>query len=265
MTRCKAILLVVPLVGTACIGKRSADAQTAAKTKTTPAPATAEAQPKVEAPPAKEEATPTPLAADPTPKINDRSRFQSLRPEAATMKTGDLVFIQSAARYATALGSAMPGTMNHVGVVFVTADGPQVVSAGNKLDQSSYDRFLRTNGSKGRIVIKRLADADRLLTDERMLPLKQFSFTSRGREFDYGFDWGDSTLYSSEYVYKAFDKGPGVQLGKKQTLASLGLDAAMAKQIGDKYGTALSVDTEVVTPTSIFEDERLITVFDSAS
>ncbi|MEM6990899.1 MAG: YiiX/YebB-like N1pC/P60 family cysteine hydrolase [Myxococcota bacterium] len=261
MTRTAAMIVAVLASSTACIGKRSSEQQVATKkapvAKQDPAPAGVE-------PPAKAERVPEPAVQQPLDPANTRARFQPTRPEAASLLTGDLVFVQGGSRHASALGAAMPGELNHVGLVFVTSDGPQVVSAGKKLDQASYDQWLRHN-SASHIVVKRLKDAEALLTDEKLLPLKQFSFTSRGRDYDYSFDWDDTNLYASEYVHKAFVKGPGVELGKKETLASLGLDAATAKAIGDKYGGTVDVNTEVVTVASIFADERLSTVFDSAA
>ena len=172
------------------------------------------------------------------------------------------MFVQSATDYATALGTVMPGEFNHVGLVFVTSDGPQVISAAKKLDQLPYDRWIRESKAS-RVVVKRLAHSETLLTKEKMLPLKRFSFSSRGLEYDYGFDWEDTTLYASEYIHKAFDLGPQITLGERKTLASLGVTKQNVRSVRDKHESQLSLQTEVVTPMSIFEDERLTVVFDN--
>lgn len=262
------VLAVLAVASTACIGKRSADRDPAKAG----AKANAAAKPVVASPPAFDE--PPPAVAQPvvaeiadpakaTRRPNSgRQQFESRRLEAATLKTGDLVFVQSAADYATALGTVMPGEFNHVGLVFVTSDGPQVISAAKKLDQFPYDRWIRESKAS-RVVVKRLAGSEALLTSEKMLPLKRFSFSSRGREYDYGFDWEDSTLYASEYIYKAFEQGPQITLGERKTLASLGVTQQNVQTVRAKHESQLSLQTKVVTPMSIFEDKRLTVVFDN--
>lgn len=278
----KVIAVAVLMVSTACIGKSSSSARAKAQAKANKAaadkaPEPAKPQAEVPAPADDSASARKPMTlrradADAgdggTAKLqapvddDPRAEYKSKRPEATQLQTGDVLFVSARTAYARALGSVFPGDINHVGLVFVTSDGPQVVSAGVKLDQLPYDRWLRVSGAS-RVVAKRLTDAS-ALSDEKMLPLKQFSFSSRGSEYDYALDWGDTSLYASEYVHKAFTKGPGVTLGKKQTLSALGVDAAALKKFGEAHSTTVAPDTEVVTPASMFEDTQLKTVFDVA-
>lgn len=193
-------------------------------------------------------------------KPNGREEFQSTRPESAQLETGDIVFIQSRSKEATSLGAAMKGKYNHVGIVFVNSDGPQVIAAEDSLRQLPYDKFIRKHGAT-RIAFKRLTDASKL-TKENLRPMQIFSFSARGNGYDFAFAWDDDKLYSSEYVHKAFGKVEGVDLGTKVTLESLGLSDELAKKLAKKSGAELDPKTEVVTPMSIFEDEDLKTVWE---
>ena len=237
------------------MGKRGAEQHAAPKKTASSAKGDAKFDAKAEA---KVDTVTPPKRADAKP--SGREEFQSKRPEAAQLETGDIVFIQSRSKQATALGAAMKGTYNHVGIVFVTSDGPQVIAAEDSLRQLPYDQFIRRHGAT-KIAFKRLTD-DSKLTKESLRPMQIFSFTTRGSDYDFAFGWDDDKLYSSEYVHKAFAKIDGVELGRKETLMSLGVTDALAKKLGAKSGVEIDSKTEVVTPSSIFEDEDLETVWE---
>ena len=262
-----ALVAGLAVASSACIGKRGAEDGGAAKKAAPVAKADAKfdseakAEPEVKADakaepdePAKNEL----VARKQTP--NGREEFQSIRPEAAQLETGDFVFVQSRSREATSLGAAMKGKYNHVGIVFVNSDGPQVIAAEDSVRQLPYDAFVRKHGAT-RIAFKRLTDASKV-TKESLRPLQIFSFSARGSGYDFAFSWDDDKLYLSEYVHKAFGKVEGVDLGTKVTLESLGLSDELAKRLAGKSGAVLDPKTEVVTPMSIFEDEDLKTVWE---
>jgi len=265
--RATSLLLASLLGGAGCI--QQADNGAAARAKPVakaPAPPAFDPPPTKVAPEAPVVAPPPAavpkkvLAPDPN---NPRARFQSKRPEASLLKTGDIIFVAAAAPHAKAAAAAMPGEFNHCGIIFVTSDGPQVMSADVKLDQRPYDQWLRIAGAS-RIVIKRLTDPT-LVSPENIRPLQIFALSVRGNAYDFGFDWeSDLEMYGSEFVHKAFAK-TGVELGTKQTLAALGLDADRAKKLTERHGAQIALDGTAVTPTSIFDDARLELVFDSAT
>lgn len=250
-----ALVAGLALASSACIGKRGAE-DGAAHKQAAPV-AVAKAEPEVKA---DIKAEPEPPTKELMKEPNGREEFQSTRPEAAQLETGDIVFVQSRTKEATSLGAAMKGEYNHVGIVFVNSDGPQVIAAEDSLRQLPYDMFVRRHGAK-KIAFKRLADASKV-TKESLRPLQIFSFSARGNGYDFAFAWDDDKLYSSEYVHKAFSKVEGVDLGTKVTLESLGLSDELAKKLAAKLGAEIDPKTEVVTPMSIFEDDDLKTVWE---
>lgn len=256
------------VASSACIGKRGAEDADASK-KAAPV---AKADPKLDADPEPETDAKAPAKAEPDEpeskkpaKVEAKTRsgreqFESKRPEATKLETGDLVFVQSRSKEATSLGAAMKGEYNHVGIAFVNSDGPQIIAAEDSLQQLPYDKFVLKHGAS-RIAFKRLTDRSKL-SKENLRPMQIFSFAARGSSYDFAFGWDDDTFYSSEYVHKAFAEVEGVDLGKKETLESLGLSDAIAKQLGKKLGTELDPKTEVVSPMSIFGDEDLELVWE---
>jgi Permuted papain-like amidase enzyme, YaeF/YiiX, C92 family len=77
-----------------------------------------------------------------------------------------------------------------------------------------------------------------------------------GRRYDARFGWGDDRIYCSELVVKAYERGAGVSLGRRERLGDLrlfGLEAAVEK----RWGGPVPKDLVLVTPASIAEDARL--------
>lgn len=245
------VAMIGLLVSSACIGKRAGE----------PPPRNREASPDSES--VAEDVT----AAEPTEEasvgLRARSAADSPAPdEASLIETGDLVFAECASKHARALQAVMPGEVNHVGVAFVTAKGPEILAAEEIVAQIPYDQWLR-RCRPTRVVIKRLRDAPTALAKDRLRPLQQFSIGAHGRRYDLAFDWEDERLYSSEYVRKAFAEGPQIELGRMQTPAELGVAAATIEDHNRRHETKLSLQTSVVSPSSIMADGALTTVFDS--
>jgi hypothetical protein len=82
-----------------------------------------------------------------------------------------------------------------------------------------------------------------------------------GRRYDPRFGWGDDRIYCSELVVKAYERGAGVSLGRRQRLGDLrlaGIEGAMAK----RFGGPVPKDLVLVTPASLAEDPRLTKVWE---
>ena len=84
---------------------------------------------------------------------------------------------------------------------------------------------------------------------------------SRGRPYDLTFDWSDDRIYCSELVWKAHDRGLGVQIGALQTIRDFNLtDPAVRAKLRERYGDNIPLNEPVIFPVSMFRSTLLVTV-----
>lgn len=110
--------------------------------------------------------------------------------------------------------------------------------------------------------VKRLRDADTRLSTETVAKMRTLGATWLGRPYDLRFRWDDQTLYCSELAYKLFDRAAGIRLGKLERAADMNLDdERVQRALRKRFANAKFDPTEtVVTPDSIFNDDKLIQV-----
>jgi hypothetical protein len=77
-----------------------------------------------------------------------------------------------------------------------------------------------------------------------------------GRPYDPRFGWDDDRIYCSELVVKAYERGAGVSLGKRERLGDLRL-LGIEKAAELRWGGPVPKDLVLVTPASLAEDGRL--------
>lgn len=177
---------------------------------------------------------------------------------------GDLVFQESKARQALAISKATQSPIGHVGIVTIIDGEPYVYEAAGPVGLVSLERFTK-RGLGGRLWVKRLKDRDRVLTEEALSAMRRVALSFKGRPYDLYFQWDKRRLYCSELVYDIYLLGAGVSLGRVQQVGDLDLSSPEVKRlIGERYRRTLkrALDTSelIITPVSLFEDPRLITV-----
>src|SRR6185295_17839498 len=81
-------------------------------------------------------------------------------------------------------------------------------------------------GTDGHYVVKRLRDAQATLTPAAIDKLRKAAEAFEGRQYDLTFEWSDTRIYCSELVWKAYDRGLGIQIGTLQHLRNFDLSDA---------------------------------------
>ena len=82
-----------------------------------------------------------------------------------------------------------------------------------------------------------------------------------GKRYDTLFQWDDQKIYCSELVFDMYDKAFGIRLGQVQTVGELNLSPdSVQRLIRKRLGQKLKLDEKIITPVSIYNDQRLITV-----
>lgn len=181
------------------------------------------------------------------------------------LREGDLVFIRSVSAQSGAVAEVMRSSWTHVGVAVMWGGRWFVAEAAGRVKLTPWQDFLRKS-SGGAFIVKRLkiwADA----VDRRdVLLLKEGLLSQLGKRYDVYFEWSDSELYCSEYVWKAYSTWVSGHpaLSRPQTFSDLRLDGPLAKALVVKrYGAAGRTPNPaepIVTPAALLGSELLMTV-----
>ncbi|MBB4600810.1 hypothetical protein HNQ93_001829 [Hymenobacter luteus] len=116
-------------------------------------------------------------------------------------------------------------------------------------------------GKNGQFVVKRLRDAETVLTPAALQRLQAAGEQYRGRNYDLYFGWSDERMYCSELLWKMYHQATGREIGKLQALREfdLGHPAVQAK-LQERYGKRIPLDEKVISPVRMLESPELVTV-----
>ncbi len=148
-----------------------------------------------------------------------------------------------------------------MGVVLIEGGKPLVLEATSPVKRTTLDQWI-ARGRGGRYVVKRLRDGEQVLDAAALGRLRALGKSWLGRPYDLQFRWDDDALYCSELVYKLFDRAANVKLGKVERASDMNLsDKRVQQALKRRFaGGGFDPDEPVVTPDSIFNDERLFAV-----
>ncbi len=178
---------------------------------------------------------------------------------------GDIVFIHSGSSQAPAIAEVMGSSWTHVGVAVLQESSWFVAEAAATVRLTPLPEFLgRSVG--GEFAVKRFRDWKKRPVKKDLAKLNARLLAELGKKYDIYFEWSDSALYCSEYVWKAYNsalkKHP--ELSKPQKFSDLKLDGPLAQELVDKRykaaGKALKMDELIVTPLALFNSDLLVTV-----
>jgi len=178
-------------------------------------------------------------------------------PSGATVHDGDIVFQTSRSAQSQAIQLATHSPYSHMGLVFIRNGEPFVLEA---VAHVQFTRFMEwtLRGEEGRYVAKRLRDSALLSDPAKMSALRQAALAFAGRPYDPYFEWSDERVYCSELVWKAYDRGLGVQLGALAPLSSFDLSSLLVKtKLAERYGGKVPVNERVISPAAIFASPLL--------
>ncbi len=186
---------------------------------------------------------------------------------ALLVQEGDLVFQRSRSAQSEAVALATHSALTHMGIVLFEEGRFWVYEAVQPVQRTPLDAWV-ARGLDGKVVVRRLRDAASVLTPKVLHELKRSVHGFLGKPYDLQFRWDDDELYCSELVYKAYERAAGVRLGRLQRAAELDLSSpTVQRKLRQRYGKRLQrfePREQVITPQSMFDDPRLVTVVGSA-
>ena len=175
-------------------------------------------------------------------------------------RDGDIVFHTSRSAQSLAIQRATRSRYSHMGIVLLRRGSPFVLEAVEPVKLTPLGDWL-ARGEGGHVVVKRLADADSVLTDAARARMLEEGKRLEGRHYDLTFEWSDDRVYCSELVYKVYQRALGIELGRLQRLGDFDLsDPAVRAKVRERFGDRIPVDEPVISPAAIFASDRLVTV-----
>ena len=176
------------------------------------------------------------------------------------IKNGDLIFQTSLSRQSKAIQLATKSKFSHCGLIYKEGNDYYVFEAIQPVKRTPLDKWI-ARGQDGKYVIKRLKNADQVLTPMVITKMKQIGNQFNGKNYDLTFEWSDDKIYCSELIWKIYQRATGIEIGKLEKLSDFDLtNEAVLKILKVRYGNKIPTEEIVISPASIFDSELLITV-----
>jgi uncharacterized protein YycO len=195
-----------------------------------------------------------------------KQRFENAKKEVKSLadnddiKNGDLIFQTSLSGQSKAIQLATGSKYSHCGIIYIENGQYFVFEAVQPVKTTPLDKWI-ARGENGHYVIKRLKNADEVLTAETLEKMKRESEKFIGKNYDLTFEWSDDKIYCSELIWKIYQRATGLEIGKIQKLKDFDLtNQAVQSKMRERYGYKIPMDETVISPVAIYDSVLLITV-----
>lgn len=195
-----------------------------------------------------------------------KHRFENAKKEVKSLadndeiKNGDLIFQTSLSGQSKAIQLATGSKYSHCGIIYIENGQFFVFEAVQPVKTTPLDKWI-ARGENGHYVIKRLKNADQVLTAEILEKMKKEGEKFIGKNYDLTFEWSDDKIYCSELIWKIYQRATGLEIGKIQKLKDFDLtNQAVQSKMRERYGDKIPMDETVISPVAIYDSELLITV-----
>jgi uncharacterized protein YycO len=177
-----------------------------------------------------------------------------------TFHNGDIIFQTSQSGQSYAIQLATHSMYSHCGLLFKDDGQWYVYEAVQPVMKTPLKKWI-ARGDSGIFVVKRLKDADSLLTENVMKKMRKSVHDKMGKNYDAWFGWSNERIYCSELVWKAYNDATGLEVGKLKKLGEYDLSHPIVKKIMfERYGNKVPYDEPMISPGNIFESDLLVLV-----
>ena len=197
---------------------------------------------------------------DPKHRLNNPKTEVKQLADNDEIKNGDLIFQTSLSGQSKAIQLATKSKYSHCGLIYKDGNEFYVFEAVQPVKRTPLDEWI-ARGQDGKYVIKRLKNADQVLTPTTLTKMKQVGEKFKGKKYDKTFEWSDDKIYCSELIWKIYQRSTGIEIGKLEKLSDFDLtNEAVKKIMKDRYGDKIPTEEIVISPASIFDSELLTTI-----
>ena len=195
-----------------------------------------------------------------------KSRSQSSTRQLANLfaadeiKNGDLIFQTSLSGQSRAIQLATHSEYSHCGLIYKTGNAYFVFEAVQPVKRTPLAEWI-ARGKDRHFVIKRLKNANEVLTKATLKKMRQVGESFTGRSYDTFFEWSDDKMYCSELIWKIYQRSTGLEIGKLEKLRDFDLThEAVKMKMQERYGNHIPLDELVISPASMFNSDLLTTI-----
>ncbi len=176
------------------------------------------------------------------------------------LRDGDIVFQSTSSTQCEAVQLATNSPYSHCGIVFKRRGTWFVLEAVQPVRYHEFNSWTK-QGVNGHYVVKRLKNADSLLTADVVKKMQKEGAKMLGKNYDITFEWSDREIYCSELVWKIYKRTLGLEIGTLKVLGDFDLSSNIVKRIlKERYGNNIPLQETVISPADIFDSELLILV-----
>ena len=178
----------------------------------------------------------------------------------ALVRSGDIIFQTSKSAQSQAIQLATNSKYSHLGIIVKEGEKMEVFEAIEPVKMTPINDWIR-RGKGGKFVVKRLKNAENVLTPNNLALLKQTGKQFVGKHYDSQFGWDDDRIYCSELVWKIFKQALNIEVGHLQKLSDFNLkNQVVAQKLKERYGDKLPMNEPVISPAAMFVSDLLKTV-----
>ncbi len=176
------------------------------------------------------------------------------------LRNGDIIFQITNSRQGQAVQIATGSKYTHVGILFKKDDELLVYEAVQPVKITLLDEWIE-RGVDNHYVVKRLKNADNLLTNEVLAKMKNIGEKHIGKDYDSYFEWTDTRMYCSELVWKIYNQALGIEIGGRKRLGDFNIkNEIVQQQLRERYGDNIPMDEPMISPGDMFDSDLLETV-----
>lgn len=196
-----------------------------------------------------------------TEKITERDiEVRDVSEEKQEIREGDIIFQTSTSSQSQAIQLATDSKYSHMGIIFENNGELLVYEAIQPVQFTPLDKWIK-RGKDNHYVVKRLKDAEQLLTNDVLVKMKQVGKEFEGKRYDIYFGWSDEAIYCSELVWKIYNEVLGVEIGQLEKLSDFDLSHDEVRQkMKERYGNNIPDTEQFISPAAMFNSDKLMDV-----
>jgi len=176
------------------------------------------------------------------------------------IKSGDIIFQTSKSNQSKAIQLATHSKYSHMGIIYVNKDKYFVYEAVQPVKLTPLQTWIN-RGENGHYVIKRLKNAEEILTPSVIEKMRLTGEKYNGKPYDIYFEWTDDKIYCSELVWKIYKEAVNLEIGNLQKLSDFDLSNEIVEQkLKARYGANIPMNEKVISPVAMFESDYLMII-----
>lgn len=176
------------------------------------------------------------------------------------LQDGDLIFHTSLSGQSKAIQLASRSPYSHCGIIYSLKGRYFVFEAIQPVSLTPLEKWI-ARGKDGHYVVKRLKNAQKVLSPEVLDKMTKIAQGFMGKSYDLYFEWSDDRIYCSELIWKVYQRAAGIEIGQLERLSDFDLShPAVKSKLKERYGKRIPMDERVISPKAIYESPLLTTV-----